>query len=212
MRILITDVADGVEQGLRSIRDPIAMAATDAIRQAGDQAKVEGRNAIGSAGFGAKWKNAWRVSYFPKKGTSIDAAAWLFHKIPYSLIFEEGGTIVGRRGLLWIPLPTVPKIGQRKATPRRLAQSGVKLFSFKSRKGRPLLGASARVPRTSNKLSLSLSKLRSGSKGSRGIVRAIPLFIGVPSVTIRARFNLAAVVNAARGAVPGFYVASVKDV
>ena len=72
----------------------------------GRQAK--GRADIAAAGFSRRWQNAFRVDVFPRgRKVSVDAAAWVFHKIPYAEVFEEGATIRGRP-YLWIALPGTP--------------------------------------------------------------------------------------------------------
>lgn len=190
----------------------IANAATDTMREAGDQLKKQGRANIAAGGFSAKWQNAWRVNVYPKKGVSIDSSVWGYHKIAYSLIFETGGQIVGKRGLLWIPLGNVPKIGRFRATPRRLSQSGVKLVSMHG-KGKPLLGAAVRLSRAqagAEKIKVSLGKLRSGTKGVRGEVRTIPLFVGVPSVRLPKKFNISGVAGTIQGQLGNMYFANLR--
>lgn len=212
---LLNDITKELEDSLRSIRDPIAEAATGAVRDAGDELKTAGRANIAAAGFSSKWQNTWRVEFFPKKGVSIDAAAWGFHRIPYSIVFEEGATIAGKSGLLWIPLSgaNLPNIGRGKATPRKLAQSGVKLVSMHAKAGLPLLGAEVRVSKAQaslENLSVSLAKLRKGTAGKTGTVRVIPLFFGVKSVSIRKKFDIAGVAERARESLPGRYVENLR--
>jgi len=191
----------------------IEEAATNTIRQAGNSLKIEGRAAIANAGFSKKWQNAWRVNFYPKDGYSIDAAAYAYHNIPYSLVFENGATIRARAGLLWLPLPTVPKKGKRnKASARQLAQSGVKLFTISRPGKKPLLATSLRGSRKgfASDKAVSLSKLRKGTAGKNGVVQALPLFVGVPSVTIRKRFDLAGVAGSIRGRLGEIYFANLK--
>jgi hypothetical protein len=125
-------------------------------------------------------------------------------------------------------LPTVPKVGKRIARPRDL--SGVKLFTLKTKGGPPLLAAKIRSA-GANKNSrirgqVSLPALRAGTdadkirktsrlKGKqRGGVKAsnakanavtVPLFHGVPSVTLRRRFNLAGIAKDIAARVPSMY-------
>lgn len=191
----------------------IEEAATLAIREAGSQLKTEGRAEIAAAGFSKKWQNAWRVNFYPANGFSIDAAAYAYHNIPYSLVFENGATIRARAGLLWLPLPTVPKKGRRKqASARQLAQSGVKLFTIKRAGKKPLLATSLRGSRKGfpGDKAVSLAKLRKGPAGKNGVVQALPLFVGVPSVTIRKRFSLAGVAGSIRGRLGEIYFAKLK--
>lgn len=170
----------------------IEMAATGAIRDAANLLKTEGRANIASAGFSKKWQNAWRVNVYPATGFSIEAAAYAWHNIPYSLVFETGQTIRARAGKLWLPLDTVPKQGRRRASAKQLAGRGVNMFTI-SRPGKnPLLATKLRGADGAfrNSRAISLSKLRRGAQGKRGIVQSVPLFVGVDSVTIRKRFDL----------------------
>jgi hypothetical protein len=216
-----------------SVRDvgliyKMTVAATKAMRDASAALKTEGRASIRAGGLSARFANAWRVNTFPKKGYSLEAAAYGKHNIAYAGIFETGGTIKGRRGLLWLPLPTVPKVGKRIARPRDL--TGVKLFSIKSGSGKPLLAAKVRnagANRNSRiRGQVSLPALRAGTDAEKirktaklrgkkkGGVKAsnatanavtVPLFHGVPAVTLRRRFNLTAVAQSVARRVPEFY-------
>jgi hypothetical protein len=198
LRLAITDVANEVRFAFTGIGGDMAHAATAAMREGGLLFKTQGRANIGAAGFSSRWQNAWRVSVYPVKGDSLEPAAYGFHKIPYSDVFETGATITGKAGLLWLPIGNnVPKAGRRKvATPRDLRARGVKLFSMKGAPGRPLIGADIRVPASqaqSSPVKLSLSKLAKGTAGKRGVVKAVPLFFGIRSMTLRRRFNISGV-------------------
>lgn len=221
-RFIVDDISTEIENAFRpkgvaksvSMYDTIAQAASGAIKQAGDLLKTQVRANIAASGFSTRWQNAWRVTFFPKDGhASVNAAVSGFHKIPYSAIFENGGTISGRKGLLWLPLPTAPKVGRGKPTPRSLIARGVKLFSMKSKSGLPLLAASIVMgANASTDKRFSLSSLTRGRKGSgkSAKARAVPLFFGLSSVRIQKRFEVAQVANAIRGQLGNFYAAAVK--
>ncbi|WP_035661447.1 DUF6441 family protein [Bradyrhizobium sp. Ec3.3] len=216
MRFRLNDVAEEVRTAFIAARvanDPamfsqIVRAATGAVQDAAVELKTIARGNIAAAGFSKKWQNAWRVNVYPKSGYSLDAAAYGFHKIPYASIFETGGTISAKGGLLWIALPTVPKLGRERATPRKLAQSGVKLFSMKRAGKSPLLATRLRMAGTVGKL--SLAKLRRGVSGKRGSVRAVPLFFGVRTVTLGKRFNISGVADTVRSRLPDLYLAKLE--
>lgn len=199
----------------------IERAATKAVKQGGTMLKDQGRANIRAAGFSSRWANAWRVNFYPKKGDSIDAAAFAFHKIPYSEIFETGGTIRAKRGLLWIPLATVPKDGPtgKQASPRSLIRQGVKLFTIKGRPGgRPLIAANVRGTKAffgRKSPAVSFSALRTGTgKGtkrkSRQKVVTVPLFFGMPAVTLRKRFELATIAGKVQARLGELYFANVE--
>ena len=117
MHFSLTDVAKGfVDVIARELQKPIAKAATAAMKDAGDVAKRTGRSSIASAGFSRKWQNALRVNIYPAQGDSMRPAAFIFHKIRYAGVFEEGAVIRGQP-LLWLPLGNVPVRRGRPMTP-----------------------------------------------------------------------------------------------
>jgi hypothetical protein len=206
----------------------MTVAATKAMRKAAAVLKTEGRANIRAGGLGARFANAWRVTTYPLKGASLEAAAYGKHNIPYADVFQNGATIRARRGMLWLPLPTVPKVGRRIARPRDL--TGVKLFSINNPGGPPLLAAKVRnagANRNSRirgqvslpalragtdadkirKTSRLKAKQRGGVKASNATANAVtvPLFHGVPTVTLRRRFNLDAVAKKVAARVPEYY-------
>ena len=66
---------------------------------------------------------------------SINAAAHVYHRIPYAWVHEEGATIHGQP-LLWLPLSHAPdKIGRFRMTPRRYPGP----LQFVRRAGKPPL-------------------------------------------------------------------------
>jgi hypothetical protein len=99
-----------------------AKAATAAIREAGEIAKRDGRASIAAAGFSRKWQNALRVNFYPPQGDSMRPAAFIFHKIRYAGVFEEG-VVIGGQPLLWLPLPNVPLRRGQPMTPSQYARS-----------------------------------------------------------------------------------------
>jgi hypothetical protein len=209
MKFTLTDIVDEIQDGLRAIRDPIGKAATLTMQQVAAELKTGGRTNIAAAGFSSKWQNAWRTRVFPTRGFSIDAAAEGRHKIVYSGVFEEGATIAGKSGLLWIPLKDTPKIGRRKATAGQLRNTGIKLFTLARPGKHPLLAARMRVPKGTTPKP-SITKMRNAELGKgRGVLTAVPLFVGVKSVTLRKRFNLRGVADAIRARVPAMYAANI---
>src|SRR5437868_12920194 len=87
----------------KELQRPIAKAATAAIREAGDIAKRDGRASIAASGFSRKWQNALRVNIYPPQGDSMRPAAFIYHKIRYAAVFEDGA-VIGGQPLLWLPL------------------------------------------------------------------------------------------------------------
>jgi len=214
MAIVANNIADKVRVAFsKDARDTIAHAATEAIRTVGDLLKLKGRQNIGAAGFSSRWQNAWRVNIYPSKKESINAAAFGFHRISYSLVFEEGARIVGKSGLLWIPLRSTPKNGRNRATARGFIERGIKMFSLNRPGKLPLLATNVRLSeaqRSNSGLKLSLSKLRRGSEGKRGKVSAVPLFVGLKQVTIQKRFNISGVAQDVSKQLASLYFSKVQ--
>jgi hypothetical protein len=209
MRIrFFSDVIDGIETEIRALSLPIRDAATAAMREAGEMAKAEGRADIARAGFSTRWQNALRVENHPGGNIkSVNAAIWIYHKIPYAGVFENNTTIRGRPRL-WLPLPNTPKkIGRNRFTPIRLMREGVDLQPFKGRGGKPLLGVMVRVPKSqadSKNVKVTMPMLRRGASG-KGVLRTIPVFHGVDSVTIRKRLNFRQTMDRVAARVPELY-------
>src|SRR5262245_61158321 len=123
VRFALSDVAKGfVDTITREVQRPIAKAATAAVREAGEIAKQNGRGSIAAAGFSRKWQNALRVNIYPAQGDSLRPAAFIYHKIRYAAVFEEGA-IIGGQPLLWLPLSTVPLRRGRPMTPSQYARA-----------------------------------------------------------------------------------------
>lgn len=208
-------------------RDPIVRAAFAAIKEVGTTIKFEGRANIASAGFGSRWQNAFRVDIYDitrtKKPGEL-AAAWVYHKIPYSGIFERGGTISPKKGpLLWAPTKFAPlkAAGGYRMTPARFKQSvGAPLFPIRNKKGHTVLMANVAVG-SGTKFSRgekkpTLAQLRKGAKalkdGQRGVrLRALPMFTGLPRVVIKKRFAITQIIQRSRRLLAEAFVANLKD-
>lgn len=202
-----------IAAGVAKLETPVATACTSAIKTASDAGKKEGRANIAASGMGSKWQNTFRALLFPKRGISIDAAAFFFHKIFYADVFEEGAKIKGRP-LIWVPLRNVPTrgFGSGKPTPKKMAAKGVKFVSINRTGHKPLLAAQVRVPKSQRHktfLKISAAKLRAGT-GGRGVLRAVPLFIGLNSITIRKRWKLTAIITKWAGRLSELYESALK--
>jgi hypothetical protein len=176
----------------------MATAATQAVTEVAEEAKAKGRASIAAAGFSTKWQNALHSEVFPKTGVSLNAAAIIFHKIPYSGIFEDGGTISGDP-LLWLPIEAnLPaRSGLRAWTPAAYARQFGPLVSVNIPGRRPLLFAAR-----------SATGRRRGA-GFRQTPK--PLFVGIDAVTIAKKFNITQIVRDAAARLPDVYAAKLKS-
>lgn len=199
-------------------------AATEAMKEAGKRALEGGRAGIARAGFSRRWQVTYRLDVFPKGKNSMNAAAFLHHRIPYSNIFQTGGLISGQPRL-WLPLSATPAMmGRNRLTAGNFtALTGKKLISIRRPGKLPLLGAVLNVsPRRKKirgsdlkskaQLSTGGGSDRVGFKdfGTRG--RLVPLFVGISTVRIRKQFDVERATNDAANAVPDLYFEKLRAI
>lgn len=204
---------NAIGDALFNINKPIKEAAAKAVIAAGSQAVTRGRADIARAGnFGRLWQQTWNARFYQVDPPALDAAAFLFQKIPYSPVFEDGATITGKP-YLWIPLRTAPlKVGRGKATPEKLAALGIHLFEIQRNAGGPPLLAAEVVASARTKakgrtyFNVTLNDLKKGeanrtNRATAGSGQnrpkpsiAVPLFFGLPTIHLRKRFHLRAIV------------------
>ena len=191
--------------------DPIKEAATLAMRELTEVAKKRGRARIGQAGFSRRWENALRGETYPERGFSANAVSFLYHRIPYAGVFEEGARIRGKP-YLWVPLSSTPRLGRRKKlTPQNFSREFGPLVPMQGK--RPMLGAPVSVTKAAAKKGgpyrVSKAALRRGA-ADVGIIRTAPVFIGVDTVNIRKRFNLKREFDIASRQLPALYLKNLK--
>jgi hypothetical protein len=218
LRLKLDIVSGAFEERVKRWNEIMARTSTLAMDDARFDMLKEGREDIAGAGgkFGRRWQSALRATRYPKGRDSMSAAVFVHHKIPYANLFEEGGSVKGNP-MLWLPLPGTPlRVGRQRTTPKRLvAATGNPLIKMKTRGGKPLLGMEVRLPKTQAGLptpKVTLSRLRNGrNEGGRGILRTIPLFVGLQNANHRKRFNIAGVAERIRGRLPEYFTRNFKD-
>jgi hypothetical protein len=208
MRFAVRVAKGEFAAAMEEIYQPIADAGTAAIREASEVAKTEGRRRIAAAGFSKKWQNTLRAEAYPKRGESASAAAWIYHRIPYAAVFEEGATIRGRPRL-WVPMSHAPKLtGRERLTPQNFTRKVGPLFSMRGAR-KPVLAANLSVSKSAARRGPPYKPTRAGlRKGAagQGIVRAVPIFVGVDTVSIRKRFDLRSAFEGAADQLPNLYL------
>jgi hypothetical protein len=191
LKIFVEAALGQADKAMADAAGEIRDAAMDTANEAAADIKSKGRANIAAAGFSLRWQNALRVNVYPNKVKSTHPTILVYHKVPYSGIFETGGTISGSP-FLWLPLPDAPfGSGGRRIPPGKFRSTiGWPLYSIKRPGKTPLLGANIRQTDSRAK-GISLSQLRRGrNPGGRGTVRLVPLYFGVPKVTIRDKFSI----------------------
>ena len=215
MGLTVTGFVGQWREAMRLKKVAVIQGVTDAIRETETTIKNAGRANIRSAGLGTKFANALRVQSFPKAPKiSARASVYVFSKIPYTGIYETGGSIPGSP-LLWLPLPTIPKkIGRRRMTPKLFIQEIGRLRLVRPPGKKPLLVADIR--QTGKQGGASASKftaaaLTRGIFRSKGKARTVPCFVGLTAVQVRKRISIGRVVQKAAGELGALIGANVKD-
>ncbi|TIN76781.1 DUF6441 family protein [Mesorhizobium sp.] len=213
LRIKVSDPSDAWVKAMREKYKPIAKAATKAMNQVADNIKAQGRADIIAAGFSRRWANAFRVNVYPKGQVSAEAAALVYHKVPYADVFETGAVIQGSP-FLWLPLPDAPKGrgGRRIAASEYRKEIGHPLYAIKRPGKPPLLGANIKSTASRSQKGVSRSQLKRGrNPGGRGTVRLVPLYIGVPKVDIKQKFHIRAITAANAAKLAAYYYRNFLD-
>lgn len=209
------DAPDGdFAKAMREKYKPVAKAAKRAMVQVADNIKAQGRADIMAGGLTKRWANTFRVDVYPKGGAvSVNAAALVYHKIPYADIFETGGTINGAPKL-WLPLSSTPqKLGGKRMTPELYVKQIGPLFSINRPGKAPLLAGytsvSSRQKTKGTTGKITTGKLRKGAAG--GSRKAVPLFVGIDQVSIKQKFHLRAITAANAAKLAAFYYRNFLD-
>lgn len=171
-------------------------AVTSAVNAGAQGLKTELRAQITGAGLGRRLANTWRSETYPKGGTSIGAAGFVWSKAPGLVrIYEEGATIRSTKGLfLAVPTPAAGRYGDggRKITPAGWERrTGIRL-RFIYRRGAPslLVADNSRLSK-GGRAAANLGR-RQGAAFVRITGRTtVPIFILVPFVRFRKRLDVA---------------------
>lgn len=162
------------------------------VRQATGGLKLELREQVLQAGLGRKLANTWRGNVYPKGGTSLNAAGFVFSKAPQVIgAFGTGVVIHSRKGAyLAIPTEAAGKAAMgKRITPSLWEQAHGQRLRFVYRRGAASLlvadNMRARRGKRGGFSKASASALRRG----RGLT-TVPMFFLVPQVSIKKRFDI----------------------
>jgi len=192
-------------QAVRDETQALARLHADAIRDEALLAQARLRQQAFAGGLGAKIANAWRQQQFPKSGPSLGAAALVWSKAPLIVdAFNRGTPIRSRAGFfLAVPLPAAGRgIGGKKITPGEFERRTGTRLRFVYRRGRPslLVAENARLT-ARGAFRLNETRRRDGTRATRTANRtSIPVFVLLPQVNPRKRFDVAGVARAADSA------------
>jgi hypothetical protein len=190
---------------------PIKDASERAVEDVERSFKADARGEMAKAGFSRRFQNATRTRVY--KGADARnalGAVFLWHRSEWAGVHEEGATIHGKP-TLFLPLRNTPKkVRGRTMSVENYRIAGLSdLFPIKSKSGKTLLAAKVRLPKTQadkREPKVSMAALRRGTAPGRGVIRSVPLFVGVRSVTIPKRLNVTGAAERARDALPQLYL------
>lgn len=216
IKIVMKQITEGFDAAMREKYRPLAEAGQQTIEEIATRIKQKGRSHIAQAGFSKRWQNALRADVYPKRKSSLNAAALVYHKIPYADVFETGATIRGKPRM-WIPLDTTPKkIGRERMSVEAFRQNigPLKLLNRAGKK--PLLAAEMSATKAQIRRGffgkVTLDRLRKGAGKIETRTQGrmlVPLFVGVDSVTLRKRFSLTEVIEREADQIEAIFVEKV---
>lgn len=196
-------------RAIQQMIKPMEPAAKEAIKQTATLARDLARKNIASAGFSQRWQKAMQFS-MEKSPPDAVAAATVFHRIPFAVLFEEGGTIRGKPKL-WLPIEANLPIGIK--SPREYVKRFGPLVSVNRPGKPPLLFAKApSKPKSAlspeRRAKLAAVERSRGMKPPSAVVHQErkPLFVGVDSATIHKRFAIYNAIKAAVDHLGEFYM------
>jgi hypothetical protein len=165
-------------------------AVTAGVRTATNGLKAELRAQVTGAGMSRRMANTWRSQVYPEGGQSIEAAGFVWSKAPHiATLYEHGGIIRSSRGLyLAIPTAAAGKFGdaRQKITPGAWERIHGQRLRFVYRRG----GRSSLLVADDARLT-SRGRAVTRRAGSRAARVTVPIFILVPQVTVKKRFDVA---------------------
>jgi len=184
-------LAAALSGNLRQMMDAEFAAAergiTGGIRGAVDGLKADLRAQVSAAGLGPRLARTWGGEVYPRGRVSVAAAGLVWSKAPQIVRnFAQGATIRSTRGLfLAIPTPAAGRQGPggRRITPAGFERrTGLRLRFVYRREGPSLLVADNVRISASGRLSRRVAR-RTGEA-------TVPIFLLVPSVTLRKRLDV----------------------
>lgn len=184
MKFVVKAPAGQAAQSSLKLANQMATALTEAMREVGRIALAKGRDSIAASGLGRRWVRSLRLITRPKRGFSFEPSAYVHSRINYSDVFETGRTIKGAP-LLWLPLPNVPKVNGRQVTPAQFSKQFGKLTTIRRKGKAPLLGV-----HVSGRVSKRITKRTRIGKSILGGTHVVPVYVGVPSVTLPKKFDV----------------------
>lgn len=199
----------------------VARSAMSAAKSVAVVTKAQARGRIRSSwpGMSTRMQNALRVEVYPKGKDAIAPAMTVRHNASYSGVFEgPGTTTISASSLLWIPIPGSPAAklqrggagGAQKLTPAAVSfKLGLPLVPIR-RPGKPPILAVKNV-RAAKSGKISKGRGNRANAAARKERFLTPLFIGLPSVKIKGKWQLQKLTASEWGRMKNTYTALMRD-
>lgn len=204
---------DGLVKGLTEAETDAARSVTGAMREVTEGLKSDLRADMAEAGLGRRLANTWRGKTYPEGGVSLEAASFVWSKAPNIVdAFDRGVTITSNRGF-WLAIPT-PAAGvkgvsatgaMKRITPGGWERRTGMRLRFVYRRGAPSLLVADNAQLSRRGLARpNIGRTRGGAQFTRLKGRStVVVFILVPQVSLRKRFDIAATAQRWADRVPG---------
>jgi hypothetical protein len=193
---------------MQAIEDPLKKAAGMAMAAVGKEVIARGSAQIAAGGLSSRWQRGlqFRVYTDARKNPKEIAATSFFHRIGLFNVFERGINIAPGK-LMWLPVSGLARqfnlLGRRRLTPKKYVETIGPLVSVNVPGKPPMLFAKADVG-ARGKAKLTLGRLKRGGAG-QGNIESVPLFVGVPAVRIKKRFDISGIVKRAADRLPELF-------
>lgn len=179
----------------KNVTAKLEKAAVDSMEDYSKIVLQEGKDAIAKGGGlfaeSPRFRDLLRVNVYPNQ--KLNAAIYLFHKIPYAGVFETGATLFGKP-IMWLPIQDRVIAGVRSPKQFKKAYPD-KTLRLAKRPGKPPL----------------LVAKMGYKKTKKGFVPAdVPIFVGLTNVTIPKKFDVRGAVEKSLGRFAAIYNAKLR--
>jgi hypothetical protein len=204
---------DDLVKGLAEAETDAARSVTGAMREVTEGLKSDLRADVVDGGLGQRLANTWRGKTYPESAVSLEAASFVWSKAPNIVdAFDRGVTIQSSRGF-WLAIPTaaagvkgISTTGaMKRITPGGWERRTGMRLRFVYRRGRPSLLVADNARLSKKGLARpNIGRTRGGAQFTRLKGRStVVVFILVPQVTLRKRFDIGSAAQRWADRVPG---------
>lgn len=172
------------------------VAVSNAVKDITEHVKQDLRAQVATAGLGRGISNAWKANYYPKSGTSIELAGYVFSKAPHIIrAFNDGTLIKSKHGFyLAIPSPAAPKrgIGGKRISPSNFPEHTLGRLRFVYRRNAVSLLVVDNLRASQGKRGGFRKASESALRSGRGLTTVVMFYL-VPQVKMQKKLDVASV-------------------